>query len=401
MKNGGATLIPNEPVIDDGGGPTTVENPPVDDGSNRLPPPGMSPVPPTTSLPPDDGVPPGSTPPPNIIPVKRLCSNRGTESSNTNVLESSKLELYIVKGKAQNIDIGAAKAAGDVVCSYSKPGVREQLTTNHALNLALCVNVQEGASYTMVLIDPDKPVSGSSYANLLTVKGSASQVKIQDRKLVVSSKNGGTSALMALFDVNTPNATSDDEDCDKRASPLVINLASDVHRPEPIDLTSPIDGILFDILGGRAKPYAHAKNQISWITNAGQYRFLVKPNGFGDVNGIDELFGDNTLGPDGRYAKNGFAALAKYDSNRDGAIDARDPVFSQLRLWSDFDFDGVSTKSELITLSEAGISSISLRADPRYAEQDAYGNLTTLKSLVDFNDGSRRLIFDVWFNIGE
>jgi hypothetical protein len=36
----------------------------------------------------------------------------------------------------------------------------------------------------------------------------------------------------------------------------------------------------------------------------------------------------------------GFAALAAYDSNGDGVIDANDPIYSQLRLWVDGNHDG-------------------------------------------------------------
>jgi hypothetical protein len=57
---------------------------------------------------------------------------------------------------------------------------------------------------------------------------------------------------------------------------------------------------------------------------------------------------------------NGFEALALYDRNGDGVIDARDPVFSQLRLWIDSSHDGTVQPSELFTLPAMGVYSISL-----------------------------------------
>lgn len=48
----------------------------------------------------------------------------------------------------------------------------------------------------------------------------------------------------------------------------------------------------------------------------------------------------------------GFGALAELDSNGDGAIDARDPAFAALVLWSDRDQDKHCTPNELTLLSD-------------------------------------------------
>ncbi|HEY0253560.1 MAG TPA: hypothetical protein VGC41_18635 [Kofleriaceae bacterium] len=48
-----------------------------------------------------------------------------------------------------------------------------------------------------------------------------------------------------------------------------------------------------------------------------------------------ELFGSDTLLPDGSHAVNGFAALAVLDENHDNVIDARDPQWAQLVLVRD------------------------------------------------------------------
>ena len=56
--------------------------------------------------------------------------------------------------------------------------------------------------------------------------------------------------------------------------------------------------------------------KMSWTrTDQNRYRFLVLPDHQGRVLGIDQLFGDNTFGPNPHkpFAKDGFHALMKYD----------------------------------------------------------------------------------------
>jgi hypothetical protein len=62
--------------------------------------------------------------------------------------------------------------------------------------------------------------------------------------------------------------------------------------------------------------------------------------------------------------------LRAFDANKDGIINASDPVFSHLRLWLDADGDGIAGAGELRGLAEEKIVGISLgevsapRADP-------------------------------------
>jgi len=64
----------------------------------------------------------------------------------------------------------------------------------------------------------------------------------------------------------------------------------------------------------------------------------------GDVNGFD----------------NGFLNLAIYDENKDGVIDEQDAVFKKLILWKDSSHNGKSEKSEIKSLKDLGVISISL-----------------------------------------
>ena len=51
-------------------------------------------------------------------------------------------------------------------------------------------------------------------------------------------------------------------------------------------------------------------------------------------------------------AKNGFESLKEFDSNNDGIIDEKDKEFTNLLLWQDKNFNGISKTDELIKLSD-------------------------------------------------
>ena len=169
----------------------------------------------------------------------------------------------------------------------------------------------------------------------------------------------------------------------------------------PLDLTPPLKGVNFDLLGKNALPQPHFLKRISWLTHSSsqQYYFLTLPNEKGEVLGIDQLFGDNTTGPDKKFAKNGYLALAKWDENKDSKINSQDPIFGQLRLWRDHNRNGIAETNELFSLSELGIEEIDLNYDPNYSEKDKYGNKVALKSAVKTKDQRILLIFDLIFRL--
>lgn len=220
----------------------------------------------------------------------------------------------------------------------------------------------------------------------------------------VNNSNRGVIYLLYALNTQTqPAEQAADSLCDQHSSPLVIHVASDVNHPLPIELSSQDEGIDFDLLGAT---HAYSPVRISWFTNE-DYRLLALPNSHGEVRGIDQLFGNATIGPDGRLADNGYAALAKYDGTTidglfkiqkpDGRIDANDAIFSRLRLWLDKNYDGVSQPGELVSLKRARITFIDLEFSNDFSETDQYGNQTMMKSVVGYTDGSLDLIFDLWF----
>jgi hypothetical protein len=105
-----------------------------------------------------------------------------------------------------------------------------------------------------------------------------------------------------------------------RGCPLVLDLDGD-----GVETTSLNDGSYFD----------HDANGFSektgWLSSDDGLLVLDR-NGDGIINDGKELFGDQTILKNGSRASNGFQALAEWDDNLDGKIDANDSIWSNLRV---------------------------------------------------------------------
>ena len=136
-------------------------------------------------------------------------------------------------------------------------------------------------------------------------------------------------------------------------TPLVLNF----------DLETPVKYINDD---GKTQFNLAAKNEpaqvrTDWPTAVTPWLALDN-DGDGLITSGSELFGTATsIGIGDESANFGFEALAQLDLNHDEKIDAADPYFAKLLLWSDANSDRISDKSELQTLAERGIKSISLK----------------------------------------
>lgn len=114
----------------------------------------------------------------------------------------------------------------------------------------------------------------------------------------------------------------------------------------------------------------------------------------GEIDGGRELFGSGTRLEDGRRATNGFEALAQYDDNGDGRIDAADPVFSRLLLWADHDRDRTSRDDELRPLAESGLQSISVDFHVD-VQCDLRGNCGKERAQFVFTDSTQTRVGEV------
>ena len=83
-------------------------------------------------------------------------------------------------------------------------------------------------------------------------------------------------------------------------------------------------------------------------------------NNNGQIDNGTELFGNNSVLSSGEKAANGFEALADLDSNGDNIFNNQDEAWNQVKVWKDANQNGEVDSGELLTLEQAGVSSINL-----------------------------------------
>ena len=147
----------------------------------------------------------------------------------------------------------------------------------------------------------------------------------------------------------------------KKKDPLVVNYAA------PTAALSP-DTVNFDISSNGQPVAVH-------VAGPGSGLLALDKNGNGKVDNGSELFG--------AQSGDGFADLAKYDSDGNGWIDSNDPVYSQLRLW----VHGTSG-DQLLTLPQADVGAIFLGKTATPFTYDSAGNAVSNTNGSSVSDGS-------------
>ncbi|MDO9226520.1 MAG: hypothetical protein Q7W53_10960, partial [Pseudomonadota bacterium] len=166
--------------------------------------------------------------------------------------------------------------------------------------------------------------------------------------------------------------------------PLVLDLDGD-----GLETVSTRTGAYFD----------HDANGFAELTGwAGKDDGLLvwDRNGNGMIDSGRELFGDRTLLKTGAFAADGYAALAEWDDNKDGRIDANDAIWANLKLWRDADGDGYSANGELHALSRFGVQFLSL-ANTTGNISDGQGNTRTHLGSYTLANGTTRQMGDFLF----
>lgn len=124
--------------------------------------------------------------------------------------------------------------------------------------------------------------------------------------------------------------------------------------------------------------------------HAGYFVGLLNKNG--KIESHQDLFGE------GENIANGFISLGKYDKNKDGKIDAKDPIFKKLVLWKDSEGKGQFKKKDMIYLSKK-IQSIDLNYNNNF-EMAGIGAEYRQRSSFSYKQNGKLKtgeIIDVWF----
>jgi len=155
-----------------------------------------------------------------------------------------------------------------------------------------------------------------------------------------------------------------------------------------IQTTTMQNGVTFDINNdGKV-------DQTAWATR-GDGLLVRDVNKDGSINNGSELFGSSTKLANGKTAVDGYQAMKALDSNNDGLLTSMDAQFGELMVWVDKNGNGVSNPGELFSLSDLGISSLSLDATKSYQMNN--GNLLGLMGSFTTADGKTHTMGDVWF----
>jgi Ca2+-binding RTX toxin-like protein len=117
-------------------------------------------------------------------------------------------------------------------------------------------------------------------------------------------------------------------------------------------------------------------DKTGWIESGDAFLALDR-NDNGTIDNIDEI----SFVKDKEGAKTDLEGLAAFDSNDDGILNGDDARFVEFRAWVDSNGNGTTDAGELLSLAEAGISSISLTGTPT-------GETPTTGKNIIYNTGS-------------
>jgi Ca2+-binding RTX toxin-like protein len=289
----------------------------------------------------------------------------------------------------RGLGMGLAPAAAATQASLSLAAL--QNATTSADRFAAGLGVLAGVTGTIAGLLPPSPAKVALTA--ASIAASAAQALVEARQpleqSILDALDQGTQAFNQFF-YNRPGT------CDIEKIKKKTQSASTIPSPIILDLDG--DGVIRTVGLTSGVNFDHAADgfaeRTGWVA-PGDGLLVWDRNANGAIDSGRELFGSETLLPNGMKAVNGFEALKAFDANGDGVIDANDPVYAQLRVWVDGNTDGRNAEGELLTLEEAGVRSINV-AFTNSSFIDPQGNAHRQVGSYTTTDGQTRTAADVW-----
>ena len=172
-----------------------------------------------------------------------------------------------------------------------------------------------------------------------------------------------------------------DNTWDVGVTPIVIDLDGNGIQT----ISRSLAGGTFDLFGnGNAV-------QSGWISGGDGF-LAVDVDGNGKIESSAELFGGTGKGA-------GYAKLGRYDSNGDGMVSMLDTDFAKLLVWQDGNGNHQTDDGELMTLTQAGVTSLSLTLVEQNFYVDSAGNVHGETSSATLANGQSVTMTDVYFNV--
>ncbi|WP_404479230.1 cadherin domain-containing protein [Novosphingobium sp. BL-52-GroH] len=131
-------------------------------------------------------------------------------------------------------------------------------------------------------------------------------------------------------------------------------------------------------------------DQAGWIR--GEDAFLALDR---NANGVIDDIKEISFVQDKTGAKTDLEGLVAFDTNANGLLDAGDARFVEFKLWFDRNSSGTTDAGELLSLAEAGITSITLQGTATGETAAAGKNITYNRSAYELDNGNSGTLLDV------